>query len=202
MQQDMFKKTTTARENFEGQKGYINKYLIEEYSMSDISNPRKTGFVDLFRILTLALFDEVAEILGELPWKPWKKGHNQYKRVDFEKLRYEIVDAQFFVNQMVMMAFDSFDQYQEYFDNKLRENIRRQEEGYSYIPVPTPPGKIPNKCFEWKDVPVQDLKVGDKSLFGVISRVTFDGEHFTIQINKTQRYRAKGETFPIAAVQK
>lgn len=77
-----------------------------------------------------ALIDEAREVHNEVPWKFWKADYGT-GYVKLTAIREEIVDLQHFVNVLVMLWFDGDVQaFNETFARKLRENVRRQEEGY------------------------------------------------------------------------
>lgn len=109
---------------------YVNEYLAELYEIPAMDKVPEKDLIRLTSLILTALQDEVCEVLGELPWKPWKSSYNDPKNIDVEKIREEIVDVQHFVNNLIMIWFDDLDQFHCYFRAKLDENVRRQEEGY------------------------------------------------------------------------
>lgn len=71
-------------------------------------------------------------------WKPWKKDHAKMKDMklsemserDLKELKFELVDLQHFVfNMMISIGMDAKDLY-EYYWSKNMENRARQERGY------------------------------------------------------------------------
>lgn len=122
----------TAEKNYAGQQAYINEHLAERYGIEDIGNVPPERLVDLSIKMILALQDEAAELLAELPWKPWKDGCGDAALVDVTAARLEIVDLAMFVNNLVMMYFEDHAQFHAYFAAKLEENVRRQQDGYTY----------------------------------------------------------------------
>jgi len=85
-------------------------------------------FKDAMRTHTLALLDEVHEVLRETSWKPWKRGDG----TDFnaKAAREEMVDAfHFFMNVMLLLGIDWDDLLLGY-EEKRAENVARQKRGY------------------------------------------------------------------------
>lgn len=135
IQLDMFednKALFSAAKNYEQQVDYINTYLAAAYGIDDITAVPKDKFIELVKVMVLSLQDECSELLNELPWKPWKAGHNDPDKIDMVEARFEVIDLAMFVNNLVMIMFDDHAQFNAYFAAKLKENVRRQVEGYSY----------------------------------------------------------------------
>jgi hypothetical protein len=116
--------------NYRKHAGFINQYLSEKYGVDDIEDVPLEKRFELTKTLLLALSDEVHEVLGELPWKPWKTNHGDMSEVNEEDLKMEIVDVAHFVNNLIMVWFKDFAEFNAMFAAKLEENIDRQERNY------------------------------------------------------------------------
>lgn len=79
---------------------------------------------------------EVEEIREELPWKHWKK---YTKSINHHELRVEVVDLWKFVMNLTILLFceegeprvKDVELFLRYFQAKSKENIERQDRGYS-----------------------------------------------------------------------
>lgn len=79
--------------------------------------------------MTLALTDELHELLAEVGWKPWASS----RHVNVESARGELIDAfHFFMNLALALDMDGF-LIQEMYHTKRAKNKQRQEEGYDGV---------------------------------------------------------------------
>ncbi|MFG0245707.1 MAG: dUTP diphosphatase [Phycisphaerales bacterium JB052] len=116
--------------NYRKHTEFINTYLAEKYDIEDITNVPLEERLRLTSMLIHALVDEAQEVLGELPWKPWKTNYADMTEVDIEAIRMEIVDVAHFVNNLIMVWFNDVQEFHAMFAAKLAENVDRQERGY------------------------------------------------------------------------
>ena len=77
--------------------------------------------------ISFALLDEVHEFVRELNWKPWKK---TLKPVELEKIRMELIDAQHFLFELMIMWGMDAEMIFKLYQTKLAENHKRQDGGY------------------------------------------------------------------------
>ena len=85
---------------------------------------------------SIHLNQEINEMLYELPYfKPWKdysKMGVEAEQIAMAKARMEMIDAwHFFMNMMIALGFTP-EEFLAMYLEKNQENIRRQNEGYSY----------------------------------------------------------------------
>ena len=86
-----------------------------------------TGQEKLTKEFSLAIISEVGELLDQVNWKVWKK---QYKAVDVEELRYELIDIFIFtITLMQVWKMDSKD-LMKYYLAKTGENHARIKRNY------------------------------------------------------------------------
>lgn len=79
--------------------------------------------------MTLALTDELHELLAEVGWKPWASS----RHVNTESARGELIDAlHFFLNLALALDMDGRT-IQEMYHAKHKKNQQRQEEGYDGV---------------------------------------------------------------------
>lgn len=79
----------------------------------------------------LALFAELAELQESYPWKPWRP--KNYKDINIDNMKEEIVDIFFFLGSFIEIFDISPEELEWAFNQKLRENYRRIENGYNEI---------------------------------------------------------------------
>ncbi len=78
--------------------------------------------------MVLAMYEELAEIQREIPWKWWK---NQTD-IDREKILEEFIDfLHFYVSSMLFLGFTADDVYKCYV-KKNKINFERQTDGGAY----------------------------------------------------------------------
>jgi len=85
--------------------------------------------MDYLRIASLALNQEVAELIDSFPWKPWKEP--KYQIHDRSNAAMEIIDCIFFLVSVAEAANISFGNLESIFKYKLKENYDRIERGYN-----------------------------------------------------------------------
>jgi len=93
---------------------YIKDYIINPINIELIKNQ------------ILALFDEVAEALREVPWKPWKLN----QEFNVKKFKIELIDIFHFLINLFLLSGMNSRQVINLFKNKNKINIRRQKDGY------------------------------------------------------------------------
>lgn len=74
----------------------------------------------------LAGIVEATEVLDQVNWKPWKAA----KQVNKPHLQEEVVDLMHFTMNLVVLWFDSWDEFMQMYRIKNDENHRRQDRGY------------------------------------------------------------------------
>lgn len=92
----------------------------------DMTEEQKALFI---KDMTLALTDELHELLAEVGWKPWASS----RHVNVESARGELIDAlHFMLNLALALDMDGF-QIQEMYFAKHKKNQQRQESGYDGV---------------------------------------------------------------------
>lgn len=92
----------------------------------DMTEAEKALFI---KDMTLALTDELHELLAEVGWKPWASS----RHVNTESARGELIDAlHFFLNLALALDMDGF-MILEMYHAKHKKNQQRQEEGYDGV---------------------------------------------------------------------
>jgi hypothetical protein len=122
---------------FSKHRDYINKYILPRlpkhgYELhQDIARFTDVERVKFTEELLHAVHDECSEILGWLPWKHWKDYDPRAAgQVDIHEVRFEVIDLLHFVFNLAMVWGMTFYDVEIYYQAKLKENIRRQEDGY------------------------------------------------------------------------
>lgn len=114
--------------NFYEHKSYVNKYLLKKLKIKSLDNISDNDKVRLTKEITISIISEISELINELPWKYWK--NNKDFKIDYEKVKFELVDLQHFLNNLYFIWQMNFDEVMSYFKEKLKTNISRQENGY------------------------------------------------------------------------
>ena len=105
-------------ENYHKELGYNDRV--------DCDNPAHR--IERARHISLALYQEVAELVDSFPWKPWREPKDQV--YDRSNIKVELVDLIFFITA-IMEIFDITPGEMELqFKAKLRENYDRIRRGY------------------------------------------------------------------------
>lgn len=92
----------------------------------DMDEAEKALFI---KDMTLALMDELHELLAEVGWKPWASS----RHVNVDSARGELIDAlHFFLNLALALDMDGF-MLMEMYHAKHQKNQQRQEEGYDGV---------------------------------------------------------------------
>lgn len=103
-----------------------------QLKMPDGVDPRSMDEAEkaiFIKDMTLALTDELHELLSEVGWKPWASS----RHVNTESARGELIDAlHFFLNLALALDMDGR-MIQEMYHAKHKKNQRRQEEGYDGV---------------------------------------------------------------------
>jgi len=123
-------------EIFEEHKKYIDKHIIPMMIRKGIINSNRKSIDDLVggeklrvtKEIIHAIHDECSEIMGWLPWKHWKN-YTEHK-LETEEIKFEIIDLLHFIFNLAFIWNMPFDEIEDYYLVKLKENIRRQEDGY------------------------------------------------------------------------
>ena len=84
------------------------------------------------RINALALYQEVAELVDSVPWKPWRKMKDQ--TMDKENATKEIIDCIFFLGAISEILFISPEELDRAFDDVIADNYDRIATGYNNKP--------------------------------------------------------------------
>lgn len=74
-----------------------------------------------------ALQVELAEVLQELNWKPWKQTR---KPVDMVKLKDELIDCLHFMLELLIIVGITADEAYKLYWQKMQVNLTRQAKGY------------------------------------------------------------------------
>lgn len=103
-----------------------------------MGRPRKDGIRPSFeeqleqhRLNVLALIAEATETLDVAPWKPWKN----YKEEEVSRahMAEELADMIFFITAIMTNWDISPVQFEQAIINKVAENMRRIQSGYSKV---------------------------------------------------------------------
>lgn len=81
---------------------------------------------EAIKTMTIGLADEAFEILREQNWKPWK----QPKPIDYDKLRFEVIDALHFIIEICILLNMNHEDILAIYKRKMEININRQIGGY------------------------------------------------------------------------
>lgn len=74
-----------------------------------------------------AMSQEIAELTDSIPWKWWAK----YQKFDLQNARVEVVDLFHFLISAARILGMSADDVFNYYRDKNKVNVQRQESGYS-----------------------------------------------------------------------
>lgn len=103
-----------------------------QLKMPDGVDPRSMSEAEkalFIKDMTLALTDELHELLQEVGWKPWASS----RHVNTDSARGELIDAlHFFLNLALALDMDGL-QITEMYHAKHKKNQQRQEEGYDGV---------------------------------------------------------------------
>lgn len=103
-----------------------------QLKMPDDKDPREMSTEEkaiFIKDMTLALTDELHELLSEVGWKPWASS----RHVNTESARGELIDAlHFFLNLALALNMDG-DMLKEMYHAKHKKNQQRQEAGYDGV---------------------------------------------------------------------
>ncbi len=88
---------------------------------------------DYFAFQILAAMDELSEAADEVGWKPWAKTRGWINRDAFIE---ECVDTLHFIGNLLAAAGVSDKELSDAYHAKMRENQRRQDEGYEQRGMP------------------------------------------------------------------
>lgn len=96
------------------------------------NNPE--GAIEFITWNTLALTDELHELLGETGWKPWATSHH----INLTAARSEWIDAlHFLLNLGLVLGLDS-DSAVQLYQAKHAKNTKRQADGYDGVTTKCP----------------------------------------------------------------
>lgn len=94
---------------------------------TEIGDPEER--IQFIKDMTLALEDELHELLGEVGWKPWATS----RHVNEEAAKGELVDAfHFFMNLCMVVHMTPTELFDKYIEKRQR-NARRQLDGYDGV---------------------------------------------------------------------
>lgn len=103
---------------------YFHKNL--GYDFSDFSDKEK---MQAIRDISLALYQEVGELVESFPWKPWRNIEDQ--SWDLENAKREIIDCFFFIGKIMEVVNINPQELVTKFKEVLKNNYDRIENGYT-----------------------------------------------------------------------
>jgi len=95
----------------------------------DFANATIDERMNAIRDKSLALNQEVAELVDSFPWKPWRSINSQ--PWDTVNAMEEIVDILFFLGEIMEAAWIDHTMLEDVFEYKLKENYDRIKRGYN-----------------------------------------------------------------------
>lgn len=98
----------------------LNAAPVENYAPSRIEE---------FRLMVMALQDELHEALGEMGWKPWADS----RHFNTEAVQGELVDAWCFLMSLMLLAGLTPETLYRKYMVKMEINRKRQDNGYDGI---------------------------------------------------------------------
>lgn len=105
----------------------MQRELQKEYTGQDPVTLLPEAKMEYIRSQSLALTDEIHEVLAETGWKPWASSNH----INLEAYKREMVDAwHFFMNLMLVVGMTADDLAQGY-DEKQKLNWKRIKDGYT-----------------------------------------------------------------------
>lgn len=105
----------------------MQRELQKEYTGQDPVTLSPEGKMEYIRSQSLALTDEIHEVLAETGWKPWASSNH----INLEAYKGEIVDGfHFFMNLMLVVGMTA-DELATGYDEKQKLNWKRIREGYT-----------------------------------------------------------------------
>ena len=118
----------TSEHNFINHREYVKKYMLDKMGIESLSNLSLEDKTRLTKEFIICIMSECDEILREVPWKFWKN----YSDFNFseEKLKFELIDLQHFVNDLFMIWDMEPEEINSLFAQKLKINVGRQENNY------------------------------------------------------------------------
>lgn len=124
--------TSSSHELLDDLDFLLESQALLQLKMPDGKDPRVMNTEEkaiFIKDMTLALTDELHELLSEVGWKPWASS----RHVNTESARGELIDAlHFFLNLALALDMDGR-MIQEMYHAKHKKNQRRQEEGYDGV---------------------------------------------------------------------
>lgn len=96
------------------------------YDFSKFSDKEK---MQAIRNTSLALYQEVGELVNSFSWKPWRNIEDQPQ--DLENAKREIIDCFFFIGGIMEIANINPQELVTKFKEVLKNNYSRIENGYS-----------------------------------------------------------------------
>jgi len=100
------------------------------YPLNELGRTGDPLWQEMMRVNVIATVAEMMELLETCPWKPWKTYTKPMQKEEVMEARLEIVDALcFLMNCWMLLGGDGEDLAHLYLA-KMKENHRRQEEGY------------------------------------------------------------------------
>ncbi len=99
------------------------------YDFTEVSLEERMNAI---RNISLALNQEVAELIDSFPWKPWRKIKDQVW--DTENAKEEIIDIFFFLGEIMEAAWIDPKSLERVFYKKLNKNYDRIKRNYNNKP--------------------------------------------------------------------
>ncbi len=97
----------------------------------DVTKCEEHEKIDRAKICSLALYQEVAELVDSFPWKPWREIEDQ--TMDIENMEREIIDCIFFLAQISRCFGITSTDLEDRFHKVLANNNARLINGYSKV---------------------------------------------------------------------
>lgn len=124
--------TTTEGRSMSDLDNLLEAQALLQLKMPDGQDPRDMEEAEkalFIKDMTLALTDELHELLAEVGWKPWASS----RHVNTQAAQGELIDAlHFFLNLALALDLDGFQIMEKYYA-KHKKNQQRQEEGYDGV---------------------------------------------------------------------
>lgn len=98
----------------------------------DYDDMTQEELAGLLHVYSTALFTEVAELVEEFDWKPWKQSTHYGMAFDPNTVAAEAADVLHFLGHLCNMAGLDDDMLSDAFDEAREKNRRRLRDGYRY----------------------------------------------------------------------
>lgn len=119
-----------------------------------------TEKIQFIKDMTLALTDELHEVLAEVDWKPWTHGERQ---INVENYKKELVDCWHFFQNLMLAVDMTSDELYEMYVKKRQVNANRQLQEYDGRSTKCPACK---RALE--DVSLTEIKISGTNITDVV----------------------------------